>query len=85
MEKETKCENCGMYVYYTIRIEDAKKGKLSKEDLRCGLLVYLKLLHPFVPFVTEAVWKELENGSLLITSAWPSISNAKRFRNPTLY
>ena len=68
-----------------IRIEDAKKGKLSKEDLRCGLLVYLKLLHPFVPFVTEAVWKELENGSLLITSAWPSISNAKRFRNPTLY
>lgn len=54
-----------------IRIEDAKKGLLSKEDLLYGLNVYLKLLHPFVPFVTEAVWEELGNSELLTTSSWP--------------
>lgn len=62
-----------------IRIEDSKKGKLSKSDLMNGLLVYLKLLHPFVPFVTEACWKELGNDTLLtskkqallISETWP--------------
>ncbi len=61
-----------------IRIEDAKKGKLSKADLIQGINTYIKLLHPFVPFVTEAVWKELGNDTLLITSEWPKISNAKK-------
>lgn len=31
----------------------------------------LRLLHPFMPFVTEAIWQELGKGELLITSAWP--------------
>ncbi|HSW89508.1 MAG TPA: valine--tRNA ligase [Patescibacteria group bacterium] len=30
----------------------------------------LKLLHPFMPFVTEAIWQEF-GGELLITSPWP--------------
>jgi len=63
-----------------IRIEDAKKGKLSKEQLQFGLQTYLKLLHPFVPFVTEAVWKELGNDSLLIIEKWPSMGNAQKER-----
>ncbi len=58
-----------------IRIEDAKKGLLSKDDLLYGLNVYLKLLHPFVPFVTEAVWSELGNNTLLITTSWPIMNN----------
>lgn len=60
-----------------IRIEDSKKDKLNKNDLMRGLLIYLRLLHPFVPFVTEAVWKELGNDTLLITEKWPSISDVK--------
>jgi len=31
----------------------------------------LKLWHPFIPFVTEAVWKELAVEKDLIISAWP--------------
>jgi valyl-tRNA synthetase len=31
----------------------------------------LKLLHPFVPFVTEAIWESLENDKMLIVSTWP--------------
>ena len=52
-------------------IEEAKTGKIGQKQLKSGLLVFLKLLHPFMPFVTEAVWKELDNNELLITSSWP--------------
>ncbi|QQG47666.1 MAG: valine--tRNA ligase [Candidatus Woesebacteria bacterium] len=37
-------------------IEKCKKGELSEKALREGLVVFLKLLHPFAPFVTEAIW-----------------------------
>jgi valyl-tRNA synthetase len=32
----------------------------------------LKLLHPFMPFVTEAIWQEMGNKDLLIVSEWPT-------------
>lgn len=58
-------------------IEDAKIGKISLEKLTLGLEVFLKLLHPFMPFVTEAVWQELYNKKivsekLLIVANWPT-------------
>lgn len=34
----------------------------------------LKLLHPFVPFVTEAIWKNLGEEKMLIISEWPKYS-----------
>jgi len=41
--------------------------------LRYVLLTCLKLLHPFMPFVTEAVWGEINpNSEMLIVSAWPT-------------
>lgn len=62
-------------------IEQAKNGQLSPALLRQGLKTFLKLLHPFVPFVTEAVWQELkasdgfeftpDETKLLIVSRWP--------------
>lgn len=58
-------------------IEKAKHNELSNEALFHGLLVFLKLLHPFMPFVTEAVWGEiaelrLKPDELLMNSAWPT-------------
>ena len=35
------------------------------------LQVILKLLHPFMPFVTEAIYEHLALDGLLITSNWP--------------
>ncbi|MBU1322516.1 valine--tRNA ligase [Patescibacteria group bacterium] len=56
------------------KIEEAKKGKISQAVLLEGLRTFLKLLHPFVPFVTEAVWQQLPKTKekLLINSQWPS-------------
>ncbi len=57
-------------------IEMAKKGEIGKSEMIEGLIVMLKLLHPFVPFVTEVVWQELNlgNGQMLIESSWPSFA-----------
>lgn len=58
-------------------IEKSKSGELSKKALLGGLMVFLKLLHPFVPFVTEAVLEELvkskliDEDEMLISSSWP--------------
>jgi valyl-tRNA synthetase len=56
------------------KIEAAKTGKISYPALLSGLRVFLKLLHPFVPFVTEAVWKQLPETKekLLINASWPT-------------
>jgi valyl-tRNA synthetase len=47
-------------------IEDAKQGQLSPTLLTEGLTTFLKLLHPFMPFVTEAIWQELRERSTLL-------------------
>ena len=52
-------------------IEFAKNGLISKKLMRETLEINLKLLHPFMPFVTEHVWHEMGNKNLLIASEWP--------------
>jgi valyl-tRNA synthetase len=62
--------------YCDMAIEKAKEGKVSSKELVGGLITFLKLLHPFMPFVTEAVWGELKavRGNpeeVLTSSTWP--------------
>lgn len=53
-------------------IELNKQKSISDSVLREGYKNMLKLLHPFVPFVTEAVWQEMYSGDgLLISASWP--------------
>ncbi len=33
----------------------------------------LRLLHPFMPFVTEQIWQEMGHKDLLISSSWPKV------------
>ncbi len=54
-------------------IEQNKKGELSIGKLEYGLETMLKLLHPFVPFVTEQIWQEVfADKGLLVETKWPS-------------
>ncbi len=55
-----------------------EKTKDRKEEAYPVLLevfsTSLKLLHPFMPFVTEAIWQEMKLGDkMLIESAWPTV------------
>ena len=38
----------------------------------------LRLLHPFVPFVTETLWTSLTGGESLVIAAWPVADPARR-------
>ncbi|MBI2008122.1 class I tRNA ligase family protein [Candidatus Amesbacteria bacterium] len=60
---------------YIEKIKDRKDD--AAPTLRHVLITCLKLLHPFMPFVTEALWSELritnkELGEMLITASWPT-------------
>ncbi len=46
-------------------IEQAKQDKISQENLIKGLITFLKLFHPFMPFVTEQIWQLLKKEELL--------------------
>lgn len=52
-------------------IELAKEGKVSKKVMLETLVTDLKLLHPFMPFVTEKIWGLIGSKNLLIISSWP--------------
>jgi valyl-tRNA synthetase len=59
---------------YIEQVKDREDQEVALSVLCHVLLTGLKLLHPFMPFVTEAIWKELNpEAEMLIVSAWPSI------------
>ena len=57
-------------------IEKSKEGLISQSILLEGLISFLKMFHPFIPFVTEVIWQELHKNGLvkeeiLAVSEWP--------------
>lgn len=55
-------------------LEESKKDALSYSATLYYILENsLKLLHPFMPFITEEIWQELNEGkSLLMIESWPT-------------
>lgn len=56
--------------------EDADARYARQYVLKECLIASLKLLHPFMPYVTEAVWQELPNElkecDMLVVAKWPT-------------
>jgi valyl-tRNA synthetase len=52
-------------------IEESKINSETKSSLMYILENSLKLLHPFMPFVTEEIWQTLGKSNLLIVETWP--------------
>ena len=52
-------------------LQDEGRAAGARQTLGAVLRDLLKLFHPIIPFVTEELWSELGDGSLLITSSWP--------------
>jgi valyl-tRNA synthetase len=66
-------EFCDKYIESAkVRIRDNAKTKIAAQyTLDIVLKDSLKLLHPFMPFVTEAIWDNLDQKDALIVSEWP--------------
>jgi valyl-tRNA synthetase len=61
-------------VYLEKNKERFKSGDLQVIGLTLHVLrTIMRLLHPFMPFVTEEIWSKLpkKDTQLLIVSAWP--------------
>lgn len=66
------------YTWHTVAdvlIEESKEGKVSGQTLKTVFTECLKMLHPFMPFVTEELWHALRSPSgeargLLIVEKW---------------
>jgi len=56
-------------------LEIAKIEGEKQEILVYILKNLLKLWHPFIPFVTEAIWENFGTGKLLMVEKWPNIKN----------
>lgn len=62
------------YFWHTFAdiIIEQKKNKEDKRILKILLEKQLKILHPFMPFITEKIWGILGNEKLLMVESWPS-------------
>ncbi len=57
----------------------SEQGAQERERIRCNgtALAYtlersLRLMHPFMPFITEALWQQLpQQGESIMVAAWP--------------
>ncbi|MBU1956202.1 class I tRNA ligase family protein, partial [Patescibacteria group bacterium] len=52
--------------------------RLSCQWMLCeALKINLKLLHPFMPFITEEIWSDIpsEQKTLLMVEKWPTVKN----------
>ncbi|CAM5667441.1 valine--tRNA ligase [Mycolicibacterium aubagnense] len=51
--------------------EGGSRAEHTKAVLAAVLDTLLKLLHPVMPFVTEALWKSLTGGESVVIAEWP--------------
>jgi valyl-tRNA synthetase len=63
---------CDVYIEKSKQqLQDKKLIPSTLNTLNSVLTTSLKLLHPFMPFITEEIWQNLGEKKPLIISAWP--------------
>jgi len=71
---------CGWYIEMTktrLTDNDEERKDRAQRVLCWTLTQTLKLLHPFMPFITEEIWQALPNeGEALMVSQWPAFDAA---------
>ncbi|MEO1367223.1 MAG: class I tRNA ligase family protein, partial [Acidobacteriota bacterium] len=64
-------ELCDFYLE-AIKVAPLSESRETAAVLMHALRTYLKLFHPYMPFVTEHLWGELVDGdSMLLHARWP--------------
>ena len=75
---------CDWYIELTkarLYSEDADRKETAIQVLVYVLDQVLRLLHPFMPFITEEIWQSIpHDGDALIIAKWPEYSDALAFK-----
>ena len=75
---------CDWYIELTkarLYSEDAEQKQTALQVLVYVLDRTLRLLHPFMPFITEEIWQSLPHeGDALIVAQWPAFSKDLQFK-----
>jgi len=75
---------CDWYIELTkarLYSEDADRKQTAIQVLVYVLDQVLRLLHPFMPFITEEIWQSLPHeGEALIVAQWPEYTDALAFK-----
>ncbi len=75
---------CDWYIELTkarLYSEDAERKQTAISVLVYVLDQVLRLLHPFMPFITEEIWQSIPHeGEALIIAQWPEYSDALAFK-----
>ena len=75
---------CDWYIELTkarLYSEDAERKQVALQVLTYVLDQTLRLLHPFMPFITEEIWQSLPHeGKALIVAKWPTYSEELNFK-----
>ena len=75
---------CDWYIELTkarLYSEDTAQKQTAMQVLVYVLDQTLRLLHPFMPFITEEIWQSIPHtGDALIVAQWPTFSDALQFK-----
>jgi valyl-tRNA synthetase len=66
-------ELCDWYIEASkVRLKDAEESKVVAQALAYTIERSLRLLHPFMPFITEALWQQVPHrGDSIMVAPWP--------------
>ena len=75
---------CDWYIELTkarLYSEDSQRKQTAMQVLVYVLDQILRLLHPFMPFITEEIWQSIPHeGDALIVATWPQVQNELSFK-----
>jgi leucyl-tRNA synthetase len=54
-----------------------RKGGSNAKALRESVMIWLKLLAPFAPFITEELWSQTDEAGFISVASWPVCDEAK--------
>ncbi|HOJ28886.1 MAG TPA: valine--tRNA ligase, partial [Spirochaetota bacterium] len=78
-------EFCDWYIELSkprIYAGDSSTGTIAKQVLYFVLHEYLKLLHPFMPFITEEIWSNITSGEgRIVVAPWPQYDERFNFEH----
>ena len=61
-----------IYEFVNILSEALSKNKISKDDFKWSLNRLCIIIQPFVPHISEEIWKGVGNKGLCINESWPN-------------